>query len=66
MAKKDTKTARFGMRVAPDTKERWEVKAKEWGYKSTSEFIEAMTNWAISYDQFSGDYAKYTEQQAAK
>lgn len=56
---KENKTARFGMRVAPQTKEVWEATAKAWGYKSTSEWLEAMANWAIQYDAFQGNYEDY-------
>lgn len=59
----ENKTSRFGMRVAPQTKAAWEATAKAWGYKSTSEWLEAMGNWAIQYDQYEGEFAKYQEMQ---
>lgn len=55
----ENKTSRFGMRVAPQKKQAWETTAKAWGYKSTSEWLEAMADWAIQYEQFEGDVTKY-------
>lgn len=57
--KTENKTARFGMRVAPETKEVWNVTAKAWGYKSTSEWLEAMANWAIDYEKYEGSFENY-------
>lgn len=62
MAKnKENKVARFGMRIAPNKKEAWEETARSWGYKSTSDFIESMVDWAIQWDKFDGDYKAYLE-----
>jgi hypothetical protein len=59
MVKKETKTSRFGMRVAPTKKTTWEQTAQAWGYKSTSEWLEAMADWAIGFEKWEGDYEKY-------
>lgn len=61
MPKKENKIARFGMRVAPSTKEEWVKTAHSWGYNSVSEWLEAMANWAIAYETCGGDYNKYLE-----
>ena len=45
------KSARIGMRIAPETKDRWEATAKQWGYKGTSAWIEAMCDWAIQVEK---------------
>lgn len=63
---KVNKSSRFGMRVSPDQKERWEATAKAWGYKSTSEWLAAMADWAIEYDKFDGSYNDYVSGTGAK
>lgn len=61
MAKKETKTTRFGMRISPNKKEIWTQTAHAWGYNSVSEWLEKMADWAIQYDNVGGDYNAYLE-----
>ena len=63
---KDNKTARLGMRISPDKKQVWAETAKAWGYNSQAAWIEAMCDWAISFDKFEGDYDKYLQTLANK
>lgn len=55
------KSARIGMRISPEKKQRYVEVADQWGYSGLSAFLESMADWAIAYQDFDGNYDAYVK-----
>lgn len=55
------KSARIGMRISPEKKERYQTVADQWGFSGLSAFLEGMADWAIAFQDFDGNYQAYVK-----